>query len=231
MTSWRHAQSHVNQFWKLHCQIRFYKKYGTKSHIFDLKERPLAVVEYAQFGDLLGYLRKSRGMRDNYYSDPSIKPITSLTSKQLLKFAWEISDGMEYLSMKKVNQLNTFKRVGRFWKIIIKKQKHVKTKEIIFRPAFGDIITPLSRNLACVAGPGKNGRARACLPLARSLFLGPTTSKRLLRRLGAIKMWVQKKLKYFELAWMNTDRKRSEHRLNPFALSKAVLIIWYKTFL
>ena len=71
-----------------------------------MKERPLAVVEYAQFGDLLGYLRKSRGMRDNYYSDPSIKPITSLTSKQLLKFAWEISDGMEYLSMKKVNQLN-----------------------------------------------------------------------------------------------------------------------------
>ncbi|CAH3157631.1 unnamed protein product [Porites lobata] len=66
------------------------------------EERPLAVVEYAQFGDLLGYLRKSRGMRDNYYSDPSIKPITSLTSKQLLKFAWEISDGMEYLSMKKI---------------------------------------------------------------------------------------------------------------------------------
>ncbi|CAH3159135.1 unnamed protein product [Porites evermanni] len=66
------------------------------------EERPLVVVEYAQFGDLLGYLRKSRGMRDNYYSDPSIKPITSLTSKQLLKFAWEISNGMEYLSMKKI---------------------------------------------------------------------------------------------------------------------------------
>ena len=184
MTSWRHAQSQVSQFWKLHCQIRLYKQYGSKCHIIDLKERPLAVVEYAQFGDLLGYLRKSRGMRDNYYSDPSIKPITSLTSKQLLKFAWEISDGMEYLSMKKVNQLNTFKRLGRFWKIIIKKQKHAKTKEIIFRPEFGDIITPLSWNLAGVAGPRNNGRATACLPLARSLFLAPTTSKRLLRRLG-----------------------------------------------
>ena len=35
--------------------------------------------------------------------------------------------------------------------------------------------------LACVAGPRKNGRA--CLPLARSFFLAPTASKRLLRRL------------------------------------------------
>lgn len=67
--------------------------------------RPLVVVEYAQFGDLLGYLRKSRGMRDNYYSDPSVKPASSLTSHQLLKFAWEISDGMQYLSMKKVTLL------------------------------------------------------------------------------------------------------------------------------
>ena len=30
---------------------------------------------------------------------------------------------------------------------------------------------------------------------------------------------------------MNTDKKRSENGLNPFALSKAVLIIWYKAFL
>ncbi|XP_074633471.1 fibroblast growth factor receptor 1-like isoform X1 [Acropora palmata] len=63
---------------------------------------PLVVVEYAQYGDLLGYLRKSRGVHDNYYSDPSVKPRSTLTSKQLLKFAWEVSDGMEYLSMKKI---------------------------------------------------------------------------------------------------------------------------------
>ena len=85
-------------------------------------------------------------------------------------------------------------------KKIIKKQKHVKTNEIIFRPAFGDIMTPLSRNLACVAGPRKNGRARACLPLAHSLFLAPTTSKRLLRGLRKIKMRVQRELKYSEFA-------------------------------
>ncbi|XP_027052188.1 proto-oncogene tyrosine-protein kinase receptor Ret-like [Pocillopora damicornis] len=64
--------------------------------------RPLVVVEYAQYGDLLGYLRKSRGVRDNYYSDPSVEPRTSLTSKQLLRFAWQISDGMDYLSKKKI---------------------------------------------------------------------------------------------------------------------------------
>ena len=60
------------------------------------------MVDYAQYGDLLGYLRKSRGVNDNYYSDPSVKPRTSLTSKQLLRFAWQISDGMDYLSKKKV---------------------------------------------------------------------------------------------------------------------------------
>jgi len=68
----------------------------------NLLARPLVVVEYAQYGDVLGYLRKSRGVRDNYYNDPLVQPPTSLTSKQLLKFAWEISDGMDYLSKKKV---------------------------------------------------------------------------------------------------------------------------------
>ena len=66
------------------------------------KERPLVLVEYAPHGDLLGYLRKSRGVQDNYYSDPSVKPHTSITSKGLLKFSWEICDGMAYLSSKKV---------------------------------------------------------------------------------------------------------------------------------
>lgn len=64
--------------------------------------RPLVVVEYAQYGDLLGYVRKSRGVRDNYYSDPSVEPRTNLTSKQLLRFAWQISDGMDYLSKRKI---------------------------------------------------------------------------------------------------------------------------------
>ena len=56
------------------------------------------LIEYVPFGDLLGYLRKSRGLKDTYYKDPDIKPQTSLTSQQLMTFAWQIADGMSYLS-------------------------------------------------------------------------------------------------------------------------------------
>ncbi|XP_044180357.1 fibroblast growth factor receptor 2-like [Acropora millepora] len=62
----------------------------------------LVLIEYVQYGDLLGYLRKSRGLNDTYYEDPDIKPKTSLTSQQLMKFAWQIADGMNYLSLRKV---------------------------------------------------------------------------------------------------------------------------------
>ena len=58
----------------------------------------LILIEYVPFGDLLGYLRKSRGLNDTFFQDPDIKPQTSLTSQQLIKFAWQIADGMSYLS-------------------------------------------------------------------------------------------------------------------------------------
>ena len=61
------------------------------------------LIEYVPFGDLLGYLRKSRGLNDTYFKDPDIKPRTSLTSHQLMKFAWQIADGMSYLSSKRVS--------------------------------------------------------------------------------------------------------------------------------
>ena len=60
----------------------------------------LVLTEYVPFGDLLGYLRKSRGLNDTYYKDPDIKTQTNLTSQQLMKFAWQITDGMSYLSPK-----------------------------------------------------------------------------------------------------------------------------------
>ena len=63
------------------------------------------LIEYVPFGDLLGYLRKSRGLNDTYYKDPDIKPKTSLTSQQLMKFAWQIADGMSYLSSKRVRNV------------------------------------------------------------------------------------------------------------------------------
>ena len=73
------------------------------SKYFVISLEPLLVlIEYIPFGDLLGYLRKSRGLNDTYYKDPDIKPQTNLTSQQLMKFAWQIADGMSYLSSKSV---------------------------------------------------------------------------------------------------------------------------------
>ena len=63
------------------------------------------LIEYVPFGDFLGYLRKTRGLKDTYYKDPDVKPKTSLTSHQLMKFALQIADGMSYLSSKKVRIL------------------------------------------------------------------------------------------------------------------------------
>ena len=64
----------------------------------------LVLIEYVPYGDLLGYLRKSRGLNDTYFKDSDIKPQTSLTSEQLMKFAWQIADGMSYLSSRSVSQ-------------------------------------------------------------------------------------------------------------------------------
>ena len=66
--------------------------------LFVSLEPLFVLIEYVPFGDLLGYLRKSRGLNDTYYKDPDIKPHTNLTSQQLIKFAWQIADGMSYLS-------------------------------------------------------------------------------------------------------------------------------------
>ena len=62
----------------------------------------LVLIEYVPYGDLLGFLRKSRGMNDTYFEDPDMKPQTNLTAEQLMKFAWQVADGMCYLSSKKV---------------------------------------------------------------------------------------------------------------------------------
>jgi len=63
----------------------------------------MVIIEYVPYtGELLAYLRKSRGLNDTYCKDPDIKPQTSLTSQQLMKFAWQIADGMSYLSSKSV---------------------------------------------------------------------------------------------------------------------------------
>ena len=65
----------------------------------------LVLIDYVPYGDLLGYLRKSRGLDDTYFKDPDAKPQTNLTSEQLMKFAWQIADGMSYLSSRSVSQI------------------------------------------------------------------------------------------------------------------------------
>ena len=48
-------------------------------------------------GDLLDYLRISRGHHDVYNSGEK-KPTSRLTDTELLSFAWMIADGMSYLA-------------------------------------------------------------------------------------------------------------------------------------
>ena len=69
----------------------------------------LVIIEYVPYGDLLGYLRRSRGLNDTYFKDPDVKPQTSLTSQQLMKFSWHVAEGMRYLSTKNVS-FNFFRR-------------------------------------------------------------------------------------------------------------------------
>ena len=64
----------------------------------------LVLIEYIPYGDLLGFLRKSRGLNDTYYTDPDVKPRTNLTPEQMMQFAWQIADGMSYLSSNKVQK-------------------------------------------------------------------------------------------------------------------------------
>ena len=73
--------------------------------LYSLSSEPMMVIiEYVPYGDLLGYLRKSRGLNDTYYKDPDVKPKTSLTSQQLTRFAGQVADGMSFLSSNKVGR-------------------------------------------------------------------------------------------------------------------------------
>ncbi|XP_068733694.1 tyrosine kinase receptor Cad96Ca-like [Montipora capricornis] len=89
-------------------ELELMKKVKPHPHVIKLigcvtESEPLMVlIEYVPFGDLLGYLRKSRGLNDTYYKDPDVQPETNLTSEQLIKFAWQVADGMCYLCSKKI---------------------------------------------------------------------------------------------------------------------------------
>nr|XP_058945534.1 hemicentin-1-like isoform X2 [Pocillopora verrucosa] len=89
-------------------ELEVLKKLKPHPHVIKLQgcvtesDPLLVLIEYVPYGDLLGYLRKSRHLEDNYFKDPDIKPQTSLTSRQLMKFSWQVADGMHYLSSKNI---------------------------------------------------------------------------------------------------------------------------------
>jgi len=89
-------------------ELEVMKKLKPHPHVIKLvgcvtESDPLFVlIEYVPYGDLLGYLRKSRGLNDTYFKDPDVKPQTSLTAEQLMRLAWQVADGMFYLSSRKI---------------------------------------------------------------------------------------------------------------------------------
>ena len=61
----------------------------------------ILILEYVPYGDLLGYLRNSRGMEDKYYNSPECCQ-KEVTSYDLLSFAQQIASGMSFLASKNV---------------------------------------------------------------------------------------------------------------------------------
>jgi serine/threonine protein kinase len=60
------------------------------------------VTEYVAHGDLLGFLRKCRGIEDSVYHGVANYCGSSLTQQQLLGMAKDIACGMEHLAQNKV---------------------------------------------------------------------------------------------------------------------------------
>ena len=84
--------------------MKYLNKFLSSEHSIFLSTEPFyAIVEFMQYGDLLGFLRKRRGLKDDFYlTQNDIKD--SLTSKELLSFAADTARGMDFLATNKVCQ-------------------------------------------------------------------------------------------------------------------------------
>ena len=60
------------------------------------------VTEYVTHGDLLGFLRKCRGIKDSVYHGVATYYGSSFTQQELLKMAKDIACGMAHLARNKV---------------------------------------------------------------------------------------------------------------------------------
>ncbi|XP_022804496.1 uncharacterized protein LOC111341760 isoform X2 [Stylophora pistillata] len=59
---------------------------------------PLVILEFVPHGDLLGFLKRSRGERDDYYDFKGKEIPRKISTEQLYKFASDIARGMEFIS-------------------------------------------------------------------------------------------------------------------------------------
>ena len=64
----------------------------------------LVIIEYVSGGDLLGFLRKTRGLVDNTYVLPDHIPQSNLSQCQLLRMACDVAMGMAHLSCNQVTK-------------------------------------------------------------------------------------------------------------------------------
>ena len=67
-----------------------------------LPVHPILIMEYTQCGDLLGYLRKCRGVKDRYYLGEG--RAQELETYDLVLFAKQIATGMMFLGSRGVSK-------------------------------------------------------------------------------------------------------------------------------
>ena len=62
----------------------------------------MIIMEYTPYGDLLGFMRKSRGMEDRHRIGEQLN-VTELSNYDLVKFAQQVACGMQFLKSRGVN--------------------------------------------------------------------------------------------------------------------------------
>lgn len=87
-------------------------------------------IEYAPYGNLLDFLRKSRVLETDPAFAKEHGTASTLTSQQLLQFAVDVATGMHYLSDKQVGVCVCVFRVCVII-ILCRPANHTKTKYVI----------------------------------------------------------------------------------------------------